>query len=420
MKTKIAALIPMILLSVFFFIHERGGAPGKASDFRDAPRDTTAVNSLKAQNPGGSIEIPGPVTPEGIDDRVSAGGQQGNASVPDSGAALKHGPTSQQAQAMLLHNKGLFKSFAKSLEADRPVQVKYRPYADYEKTGYLIMSSLFTFNSQKAKFEMAKILPEDAVLVIFTNSSSQQAKEEILGTYGPIVPRSRIKVVSLPGGDRGFWARDGIPVPMFDQNNKFTVIDAAYYYQFEADKEVSRLFNAGYEKHEYYYEGGNFQVNSKGDCVIVNNDRHAKIPDAIFAGYYGCKQLIRLPFIDGIGHVDERARFINDTTLVTDTPSYKDILTGKGFTVRMLPRPAKPMETYVNSLIMDGKVVMPVFNEPTDAAALAVYESLGLKASGGDSISLSNNGMGSVHCITMTYPKVPMAELMKALGGKEI
>ena len=168
------------------------------------------------------------------------------------------------------------------------------------------------------------------------------------------------------------------------------------------------------------FRGRQFQANTKGDCVIVNNDRHAKIPNEIFAGYYGCKQLIRLPFIDGIGHVDERARFINDTTLVTDTPSYKDTLTGKGFTVHMLPRASRPFETYVNSLIMNGKVVVPVFKQATDAAALAVYEGLGLKAAGGDSVSLSNTGQGSVHCITMTYPKVPMADLLKSMGAKEI
>jgi len=416
MKTKVALFV--ILLSALFFVRGRADSSDKPSDFRDAPSDTTAVDSLKSQNKGGAIGLTGPITPAGIDDRV--GGQQEAGPVPDSGTALKHGPTPEQSQAMLQHNKGLFKSFTKSAAADQPVRIKYRPYADYEKTGYLIMSSLLEFNSRYAKLEMAKILPADAILVIFTDSDTQQAKEAILVAYGSVVPRSRIKVVTLSGAGDGFWARDGIPVPMLDQNGKLAVIDAMYYHRFEADKEVSRLFNAGYEKHEYYFEGGNFQANTKGDCVIVNNDRHATIPDAIFAGYYGCKRLIRLPFIDGIGHVDERVRFINDTTLVTDTPSYKDTLTGKGFTVHMLPRASRPLETYVNSLIMNGKVVVPVFKQPTDAVALAVYEGLGLKAAGGDSISLSNDGKGSIHCITMTYPKVPMADLLKSLGAKEV
>ncbi len=418
MKTKVSLAIPLILLSALFFVYGRPTNANKPSDFRDAPRDTTAVDTLKSQNKGGGIGLTGTITPEGIDDRVPSGEQAGNGSLPASGPALKHGPTAQEAQMMSQHNKGLFKSFTKSAAATEPVRIKYRPYADYEKTGYLIMSSEFAFNSRQAKLEMARILPADGMLVIFTGNASQ--KEEILKTYETAVPRERIKVVTFPSAGEGFWARDGVPVPMFDKDAKLTVIDAQYYHGFAVDKEISRMFNAGYDKHDYFYEGGNFQANTKGDCVIVNNDRHATIPDAIFAGYYGCKQLIRLPFIDGIGHVDERARFINDTTLVTDTPSYRDILTGKGFTVKMLPRPSRPYETYVNSLIMNGKVVMPVFSEPTDAAALAVYEGLGLKAAGGDSISLSNNGQGSVHCITMTYPKVPMADMLKSLGAKEV
>ena len=66
------------------------------------------------------------------------------------------------------------------------------------------MSSLLNFNSQHAKLEMARILPADAILVIFTDSSSAQAKEEILTAYGSVVPRERIRVVTLPGAGSGF------------------------------------------------------------------------------------------------------------------------------------------------------------------------------------------------------------------------
>ncbi|OGS50552.1 MAG: hypothetical protein A3J79_06395 [Elusimicrobia bacterium RIFOXYB2_FULL_62_6] len=414
MKTRFAALLSFLLLSAIFFISGRGESKARPSDLRDAPGDKSALDSL------GTKKGSGPISADDIDARFAPPAEQPqSAAVPASGTAPAHGPTPEQAREMLQHNKGLFKTFSKSPGADRPVKVKFRPFADYEKTGFLIMSSLFTFNSQHAKLEMAKILPPEATLVIFTDTPTQQEKQAILGVYGAVLPAERIKVVTLPGADGGFWARDGIPVPMFGEGGRLTVIDAAYYHRFEADKEVSQLFNAALEKHKYYFEGGNFQASRNGDCVIVNNDRHAQIPDQVFSAYYGCKQLIRLPFVDGIGHVDERVRFINDTTLVTDTPAYKDILTGKGFTVHMLPRPKAAFGTYVNSLIMDGKVVIPVFGESTDAQALAVYEGLGLKAFGGDSSTLSPKGQGSVHCITMTYPKVPVAELLKSIKAKE-
>ena len=371
------------------------------------------------------VRIPEPSAPEAVD-------KQGNSPEKSSGqdSVPVHGYTPQQKSMMDANNDSLQKSFSlrRRLKLSKspgqsdnePAPVKYRPYADYEKPGYLIMSSGFNFESRQAKLEMAKNLPSDGVLVIFADNPSESVKERILKDYESVLPRSRIKVISLDGAGNGFWARDGIPVPVLDQGNKLTVVDAKYYHYFEPDSEISRIFKTGLEKHEYYFEGGNFQANHAGVCMIVNNERHAKIPDDIFSGQYGCKSLIRLPFVDGIGHVDERARFVNEKTIVTDTPAYKDILEGKGFTVLLLPKPAKEYETYVNSLIMNDHVVVPVFGEATDAQALAVYEKLGLTASGGQSSSLSNNGQGSIHCITMTYPKVPVTELMKALGAKEL
>jgi len=329
-----------------------------------------------------------------------------------------HGYTPSERKSMTGHNTGLEKSATKSIYL-KSLEGQYRPFADYEKTGYLIMSADFNFDSGPGKLEMARNLPADATLVIFASSADPATKERVLSAYESVVPRSRIKLIALPNASQGFWARDGIPVPVFSNAGKFGVVDAVYGHRFEPDTEIARLFHAGLEKHEFYFEGGNFKANAAGDCVMVNHGAHVKIPDDIFTSLYGCRQLIRLPFVDGIGHVDEHVSFISDKVIVTDLPEYKDILQGKGFTVHMLPKPSGPYETYANSLIMDGKVIVPVFGRPTDEQALAVYRSLGLKATGGSSNTLSNRGQGSLHCITMVYPKVSATELMKALGGKE-
>jgi hypothetical protein len=335
-------------------------------------------------------------------------------------AVPAHGYTSDQLNSMRRHNASVGVSANKGVSFDdERVEIKYRPYADYEKTGYLIMSADFNFNSRQAKTLMASKLPADGTLVIFTDTYGT-SKEDVLRAYEGIVPRGRIKVVTLSGASRGFWARDGIPVPVMDASGKLVVVDAAYGHRFEPDAEIARLFGARLEKHEYYYEGGNFMANHSGTCVMVNAHAHVRIPDSVFAGQYGCREMIRLPLVDGIGHIDEHVRFISEKVVVTDLPQYKDTLEGKGLTVHMLPKPAGPYETYVNSLLMNGKVIVPVFGRDTDEQALAVYRSLGLEAFGADSKSLSNQGQGSVHCITMTYPKVPARELMKALGATEL
>lgn len=379
-----------------------GGSGANAAEKDSAPGGGQ-LESLKLSDI--DTRVPPPPAPEAIDKNA------------DADAGLVHGFTPQQDKRMSAHNATLQKAFLKS--GNKLAPALYRPYADYEAPGYLIMSSEFNFDSRQAKLEMASRLPADALLVIFAGSPSEQTKAAILQDYEGVVPPERIKVISLPSARQGFWARDGIPVPVVGPDSRLTVVDAIYGHGFEPDAEISRLFKAGIERHGYYYEGGNFQANSAGDCMMVNHGRHVDIPDDVFSGLYGCKKLIRLPFIDGIGHVDERARFITEKVIVTDTPAYKDILQAKGFTVHLLPKPARYYETYVNSLIMNDRVIVPVFGGATDAQALAVYEKLGLKASGANSVSLSNSGQGSVHCITMTYPKVPMTELMKALGARE-
>lgn len=378
----------------------------------------SAAGSLSAAGnsalDGAGLSLEGLQVPEAAAP-ASAGQQKDNPAVP------AHGYSAGQTSEMRAHNSGLRENFNKGLSfEDERAERKYRPYADYEAPGYLIMSADFAFNSQQAKLLMASKLPADGTLVIFTDYDDASAKENILRTYESVVPRSRIKVIKLNGAYRGFWARDGIPVPAIDKNGGLVVVDARYGHGFEPDAQVASLFGAGLEKHQYYYEGGNYMANAAGDCIMVNHGAHVQIPDSVFIGQYGCRQMIRLPFVDGIGHIDEHVRFVKEGVVVTDLAEYKDVLEGKGFTVHLLPKPSGPYETYVNSLLMNDQVIVPVFGRATDAQALAVYERLGLKASGADSRALSNNGQGSVHCITMTYPKVPAAALMKALGAREI
>ena len=325
-----------------------------------------------------------------------------------------------QRQTMLQHNSA--KGAAKGLTFgdEERVQRVYRPYADYEHPGYLIMSSDFNFNSREAKLAAAAALPASSKLVIFTSSADRDTKEAILRAYEGVIARNRVIVIQLPSASRGFWARDGIPVPVMDSQNRLVVVDAVYGHGFEPDAEIARLYGVRRERHDYYYEGGNFMANRNGLCIMVNHGYHTSIPDNTFVGQYGCDRMLRLPFVDGIGHIDEHVRYINDTTVVTDIASYKPLLERAGLTVHMMPKPTGAYETHVNSLILGNKVIMPAYGGATDEAAMAVYRGLGLEPVAAPSNSLSNRGQGSVHCITMTYPAVPAPELMKALGASEI
>ncbi|MBY0385494.1 agmatine deiminase family protein [bacterium] len=299
------------------------------------------------------------------------------------------------------------------------------PFAEYSPVGYVIISEHGEFDSLAAKKQIAQNLPDGVTLVVFTGSKSETHQKEIYQRFSEGMNGSaQLKVVYLPGADRGFWARDGVPVPVWSYDNlgqqKFAVVDAKYYHGFEADKEVSDLFSAQLLKHNYYHEGGNFLANSRGECLVVNNERAVKIPDQVFLDKYGCKKTIRFPHTKGIGHIDETVKLINDDLAITDDKEYASILQKNGFTVQMVPRPKNSYETYVNSLYVNGTLFLPTFKQSGDAEAVALYESFGYKVVSLDSRSLSNDGLGSIHCITMAYPPVPFNELLAAFGAQEV
>ena len=161
-------------------------------------------------------------------------------------------------------------------------------------------------------------------------------------------------------------------------------------------------------------------ANGLGTCLVIDNDRVQDIPNSIFSEKYGCKKLVRLPHVKGIGHADESVKFVDDKTVLTDTESYVPVLEKEGFKVVMLPTPNGRYETYVNSLIIEKKVFLPVFDEEKDQDAIRVYEGLGFEVIPLNTESLSNDGLGSIHCITMTYPPGPFDELLKKIGAQDL
>lgn len=299
------------------------------------------------------------------------------------------------------------------------------PFAEYNPVGYVIISEHGEFNSRNVKKTIAENLPPGVTLVVFTGNKSESHQKKIYESFASSMNSSNpLKVVYLPRGDNGFWARDGVPVPVWSSSNlgqqKLAVVDAKYYHRFEADKEVSEMFGAQLVEHNYYHEGGNFLANTRGDCLIVDNERAVQIPDEVFLNKYGCRKTVRFPHTKGIGHIDETVKLINDDLAITDDKEYAEILQKNGFTVKMAPRPKNRYETYVNSLYVNGTLFLPTFKQSRDAEAVSLYESFGYKVVTVDSRTLSNDGLGSVHCITMAYPPVPFNELLAAVGGQEV
>lgn len=360
--------------------------------------------------------------------------------------SLSKKPTVQQKEEMLSHNMGVLQSGDLLSSNSTPGLFVQRPVAEYEDTGYLIFYDVTDFASADIKAKLIENLPTDVTAIIYTDSNDQTELEGLYRYYSKLAPSAgQVKIISIDNAPKsqtfegedagfvqgnGFWSRDGIPVPVIQMANlsplqalseKFTVVDARYYHFYEPDEVIADYFNAGLLAHNFYFEGGNFIVNAKGDCIIVDKAATQIIPSSIFTKTYGCSTLVRLPHVKGIGHADESVKFVSDDHILTDDAGYKKTLEARGFKVTLLPRPKREYETYVNSLIINGTVWVPIFKQKTDKEALDVYHSLGLNVIPADSSILSNEGAGSIHCITMTYPKTTeFNEVLAYFGAKNV
>lgn len=317
-------------------------------------------------------------------------------------------PTRAQLRSMLEHNNRIEVPNNPSVSA-------LRPFVEYHRARFLLMSDGYAFGSQVAKYEILRNLPEDMVALILTDNVAKIPAIE--STLSQVISRKRFRVLTIPGGS-GFWVRDSTPIAIFTGNEsdpKMALTGAKYFGGQRPGPRVSALLHVPFYEHAYFYEGGNFIADKDGTCLTINH-RIDEISDATFSAYYGCRRVARLPFRAGIGHVDERVKLISDSEAVTDEPTYVATLEGMGYKTYLLPRPATHMGTYVNSLLVNGTLFMPSYaDSDLDGKAQAIYQSFGLKVFPLDSRTLSSVGLGSLHCITMTYPAGTLDAVWNAL-----
>ncbi|MGA2912187.1 MAG: agmatine deiminase family protein [Methanoregula sp.] len=192
-------------------------------------------------------------------------------------------------------------------------------------------------------------------------------------------------------------------------------------------------------------EGGSVDVNGRGtvmttrSCLLNPNRNPALSPDEIeqfLKEFLGIVKIIWLN--EGIvgddtdGHIDDIARFVAPSTVVcayesntadANYPALREnyeILKkstdqdGKPLTVVKLPMPAKVASgnerypaSYTNFYIGNTVVIVPVFNDPNDMAAIQILQGLlpDRKVTGIDARALVE-GFGTFHCASQQQPQL--------------
>ncbi len=251
------------------------------------------------------------------------------------------------------------------------------------------------------------------------------------------------------------WLRDTGPTFVDDPGSGLLALDWTFnswggkYPPWELDDQAARklaaLAKVRSQRIGLVIEGGSLEVDGEGtllatESTLLNPNRNPGIPRTELERQLG--ELLgarRVIWLDGEiegddtdGHVDQIARFIAPGRVVCARESNaqdrnheplercRALLRqardarGRALEVIDLPLPP-PLEadgarlpaSYANFYISNRAVIVPVFGEPTDEAALRLFSELfPERVVRGSPCRTLVRGMGSVHCLTQQQPAV--------------
>lgn len=291
----------------------------------------------------------------------------------------------------------------------------YKPVPEIAPYKYVVFSGSFGFSSHVAKETMARNLPEGVKLVVMTDAMNVSSTREQFEQW---IASDRLIVAAVSSPSYAFWSRDSFPFPVeTTASGRAGLVAAKYDRPFYGQRDVAAAVGqALYAEHDFTIVGGNLQADEFGNCLVVDSPRLYGLKPATLQAAYGCKKVTLLRYVAGIGDVDEVVKILPNKRVLTNQESYRSTLEGLGYQVTMLPV-AGGYRTHANSIIVGNTVFMPAYQQPSDAEARIVYESFGYRVVPVDSRNLSDNGRGSLHCITMMYPDFSEDRLLDLLGA---
>jgi len=236
------------------------------------------------------------------------------------------------------------------------------------------------------------------------------------------------------------WIRDYGPIFIgVGAPEEEAVLDMAYSRSWRINDDripvaAAATLELPYYETDFVQDGGNLLTDGHGTCfsteqVYTNNpgwtDEQVR---AFYRDYLGCEQLILVPVLlnEGTGHIDMHVKIVGPhTALVGQFPEtdanyeraeqaaaiiaaatdlegepYTVVRVGEatGWTLSVLAT----FYTYTNGQLVDEVVLVPQYDRPADAEALAVYEALfpGRQVVSVDAAAIIHSG-GALHCITM-------------------
>jgi agmatine/peptidylarginine deiminase len=293
-----------------------------------------------------------------------------------------------------------------------------------------------------------EVAEDDTAWVVVDNTSEQNSVSNTLSNANVNMDRVVFQVIET----NSVWVRDYGPWWIIEPENSLAIIDLVYNRPRPLDDTYPESA-AGYFGINYYglgliEAGGNMLLDGQGAVIVSNvifDGSQGFDPtltqdqlEQYFLDYFGVHKVIVTPHLinDGTGHIDMFVKIINDSTIIVGEyenqsagyPGNYDICNqvasqlanetngaGRPFNIVRMPMPPYNngiTYTYINSLIVNNKVLVPIYGISTefanDDSVLALYETImpGVEAVGFDCNQIIPAN-GAIHCIAMKVPALP-------------
>jgi agmatine/peptidylarginine deiminase len=332
-----------------------------------------------------------------------------------------------------LHEIGISRTIT-----DPPDSVVYAP-AEFDSVAGIIFAweAYYTLLTDLIK----EVAEEDTAWVVVDNTNEATSASATLSSNG--VNMDHVVFQQIP--TNSVWIRDYGPWWIYQPDGSRAVLDLVYNRPRPQDdaypENLAALWNIDYYGLGLVEAGGNMLLDGTGNVFISNiifdasqgfdpNLTQDQL-DEYFLDYFGVENVIITDHLqyDGTGHIDMFVKVINDTTVIVGEYTSSSAGAGNNYNIcnnvaaqiagltngngqpytveRMLmpPYSGGVTYTYINSLIVNKKVFVPVYGFSTDADVLTQYEQImpGYEIIGYDCNQIIPAN-GAIHCIAIKVP----------------
>jgi agmatine deiminase len=292
------------------------------------------------------------------------------------------------------------------------------------------------------------LAPSERVNILVNDAVAATAVRDLLRAAG--VPDHNVSLREIPTDDA--WIRDHGPI-FITRQAEIAGVKWRYnawggkYPPWDLDDAVAEKVCASLGVPVFrpgiVLEGGSIDVNGQGtllttEACLLNPNRNPHLNrsqiEKYLRDYLGVRHVLWLgqgiAGDDTDGHIDDLARFVDPTTVVTVIETnprdenfealqanYQRLLVmtdedGRPLRVITLPMP-RPISyngqrlpaSYANFYIANGAVLLPTFNDPSDAVALKTLQHLfPRRRVVGIHATEMLWGLGAIHCVTQQQP----------------